>query len=98
MLLYSSNLRAKLVYGPPNRSAGGAALARHLFYNDYFKATSGFGWRGQHTIVFDHLVAPTAFYVSREDVEEWWRAIGAEDVVIGWHDKNSWRGFSRIGE
>jgi SAM-dependent methyltransferase len=85
----------KLVYGPLNRSAGGAALARHLFYNDYLYAISGFGWREQHTIVFDHLVAPTAFYIPRAEFEEWWRDIGASEVEISWHNKNSWRGTGR---
>ncbi|MCA1555885.1 MAG: methyltransferase domain-containing protein, partial [Acidobacteria bacterium] len=88
----------KLVYAPLNRSTGGAALARHLFYNDYLKSIAGFGWREQHTIVFDHLVAPTAFYISRAEFEEWWRDIEASDVEIGWHNQNSWRGFGRIGE
>jgi SAM-dependent methyltransferase len=88
----------KLVYGPLNRSAGGAALARHLFYNDYLRAISGFGWREQHTIVFDHLVAPTAFYISREEFEEWWSEIGASEVEIGWHNRNSWRGLGRKGD
>jgi SAM-dependent methyltransferase len=86
----------KLIYGPLNRSGRGSVLARHLFYNDYLNAISGFGWREQHTIVFDHLVAPTAFYISREEFEGWWREAGAEDVVVGWHNKNSWRGFGRL--
>jgi SAM-dependent methyltransferase len=83
-------LATKLVYGPLNRS--GSSLARHLFYNDYLNAISDFGWREQHTIVFDHLVAPTAFYISLEEFETWWRDIGASEVVISWHNKNSWRG------
>jgi SAM-dependent methyltransferase len=87
----------KLIYGPLNRSAGGAALARHLFYNDYLNTLSRFGWREQHTIVFDHLVAPTAFYISHEEFQEWWKEIGASDVSIGWHNKNSWRGMGRVG-
>lgn len=86
----------KLVYGPLNVSAGGAKLARHLFYNDYLNAIAGFGWREQHTIVFDHLVAPTAFYISREEFAEWWPEIDAQDVTISWHNRNSWRGFGRI--
>ena len=86
----------KLIYGPLNRSERGTALARHLFYNDYLSAISTFGWREQHTIVFDHLVAPTAFYISREEFEQWWKDIGASDMVIGWHNKNSWRGFGKI--
>lgn len=86
----------KLVYGPLNRSERGSALARHLFYNDYMRSISSFGWREQHTIVFDHLVAPTAFYVSRQEFEGWWEDIGATGVVIGWHNRNSWRGFGRL--
>jgi len=83
----------KLIYGPLNRSARGAALARHLFYNDYLNAISRFGWREQHTIVFDHLIAPTSFYISRAEFAEWWKAIHANEVTIGWHNQNSWRGF-----
>lgn len=86
----------KIVYGPLNRSHGGSRLARHLFYNDYLNAISPFGWREQHTIVFDHLVAPTSHYLRSEDFEEWWRDVNAEDVVIGWHNKNSWRGYGRL--
>jgi len=89
-------LATKLVYGPLNRSQRGAALARHLFYNDYLNAISKFGWREQHTIVFDHLVAPTSHYIRREEFEAWWRDIEAKEVAIGWHNKNSWRGFGRI--
>ncbi len=92
-LLYAAT---KLVYGPLNRSNTGSALARHLFYNDYLNAISRFGWREQHTIVFDHLVAPTSHYIRREEFEKWWVDIQANDVVIGWHNKNSWRGFGRI--
>jgi SAM-dependent methyltransferase len=86
----------KTIYGPLNRSAKGASVARHLFYNDYLKAISGFGWGEQHCIVFDHLVAPTAFYISREEFADWWRDIGIQDAEITWHNSNSWRGFGRV--
>jgi len=86
----------KLIYGPLNRSQRGASLAQQLFYNDYLKSIAPFGWREQHTIVFDHLVAPTAFYISREEFADWWREIGAGDVNISWHNRNSWRGFGLI--
>ena len=92
-LMYAAT---KLVYGPLGRSKQGASLARRLFYGDYMVAISDFGWREQHTIVFDHLVAPVAKYVTREEFESWWREIGASEVVIGWHNKNSWRGFGKI--
>lgn len=83
-------LATKLVYGPLNRN--GSSVAKRLFYNDYFNAIAPFGWREQHLIVFDHLVAPTAFYIPRAEFEEWWRELGARDVTISWHNKNSWRG------
>ncbi len=88
----------KMIYGPLNRSPRGAAIARHLFYNDYLAFVSAFNWREQHSIVFDHLVAPTAFYIPRGEFESWWKEVGAEDVSIGWHNKNSWRGFGRVSE
>jgi len=83
-------LATKLVYGPLNKN--GSSAARHLFYNDYFRAIAPFGWREQHLIVFDHLVAPTAFYIPRAEFEEWWSELGARDVTITWHNKNSWCG------
>lgn len=89
-------LATKLLYGPLNKSKRGATIAQRLFYNDYMSAIADFGWREQHTIVFDHLVAPTSFYIAREDFEEWWRDVKAEDVIITWHNKNSWRGVGKI--
>jgi hypothetical protein len=92
-LMYAAT---KLVYGPLNRSNPGSRFASHLFYNDYLNSISSFGWREQHTIVFDHLVAPTSHYIHHHEFQQWWRDIGAQDVVIEWHNKNSWRGFGRI--
>jgi SAM-dependent methyltransferase len=89
-------LATKLLYRPLNH-LGSGAIAQHFFYNDYLMAISGFGWREQHTIVFDHLIAPTAFYISRGEFEEWWNDIEASEVQISWLNKNSWRGFGKIG-
>ena len=83
-------LATKLIYRPLNKN--GSSLAKYLFYNDYLNSLTDFGWREQHNIVFDHLVAPTAFYISRAEFETWWRDVGARDVSISWHNKNSWRG------
>ena len=94
-LMYTAT---KLIYRPLNRSAGGTAIARHLFYNDYLNAISAFGWREQHSIVFDHLVAPTAFYIPRTEFESWWRDLQVKGYQITWHNKNSWRGFGQITE
>lgn len=86
----------KLIYGPLNRSPLRKAIAGKLFYNDYLSAISKFGWREHHTIVFDHLVAPTAYYIARDEFESWWKQLKATEVAIGWHNKNSWRGFGRL--
>ena len=86
---------SKIVFGPMSKSRLGSAIVKKLFYSDYLIAISRFGWREQHTIVFDHLVAPTAHYVMREQFERWWKDIGAQELVIGWHNRNSWRGFGR---
>ena len=55
----------------------------------------GFGGR-RGGVVFDHLVAPTAFYISKEEFEDWWKDAKAQDVEIVWHNSNSWCGFGRI--
>ncbi len=86
----------KGIYGPLNRSRKGREVASHLFYNDYLSAISVFDWREHHAIVFDHLIAPTAFYLTKDEFAQWWRTLGATDVRIGWHNKNSWRGFGKI--
>jgi len=87
-------LATRFIYGPLNRN--GSGLAKHLFYNDYLSSISTFGWREQHTIVFDHLVAPTAFYISRDEFDTWWRDLGGSEVLISWHNKNSWRGTGMV--
>lgn len=87
---------SKTVYGPLNRSAAGRSVARRLFYNDYMYNISRFGWREHHNIIFDHLVAPTQFYVAEEHFKKWWSDIGVTDVAISWHNRNSWRGTGRI--
>ncbi len=88
-------LTTKLVYGPLSRLGNGTA-ARKLFYGDYLSSLSRFGWREHHVIVFDHLVAPTAHYFTRAEFEKWWSGIEAREVKIGWHNRNSWRGFGRV--
>jgi SAM-dependent methyltransferase len=87
-------LTTKLAYRPLNAIA--KPVASKLFYNEYMNHLGTFGWREQHNIVFDHLVAPTAYYMSKPEFEEWWREIDAKDVEITWHNQNSWCGFGRM--
>jgi SAM-dependent methyltransferase len=88
-------LTTKLIYRPLN--AVSKPFASHLFYNEYLNHLGSFGWREQHNIVFDHLVAPTAFYISKDDFSNWWTEIAAEDIEVTWHNENSWCGFGKIG-
>ena len=88
-------LVTKLIYGPLSRLNNGN-FARRLFYGHYLSSLARFGWREQHSIVFDHLVAPTVHYLTRAEFEAWWQSINAQEVKIGWHNKNSWRGFGRV--
>ena len=87
---------SKFVFRPLSKLPLGKSVVNRLFYSDYLISIARFGWREQHTIVFDHLVAPTAHYISRPEFEKWWREISAEEIVIGWHNKNSWSGFGRM--
>jgi SAM-dependent methyltransferase len=88
-------LVTKGIYGPLSR-IGDGSFVRRLYYGNYLSYLARFGWREQHLIVFDHLVAPTVHYLTREEFETWWTGIKAEEVEIGWHNQNSWRGFGRV--
>jgi SAM-dependent methyltransferase len=73
-----------------------AQRARGLPYGDYLR------WLGErefgytHGVVFDHLVAPVAHYIRREEFECWFRRAGLVDVRITWRNRNSWRGVGRV--
>ena len=82
----------KLVYAPLR----GRAIGRRLFYGDYLGYISGFPFREIHNIVHDHLTAPIAYYISREEFTDWYREVNAKNVEISWHNRNSWRGFGIV--
>ncbi len=87
-------MASKLVYRPMNSAS--KSVADKLFYNEYINHLASFGWREQHNIVFDHLVAPTAFYISRSEFENWWTKLGISNAKITWHNENSWCGFGEL--
>ncbi len=41
-------------------------------------------------IVYDHLVAPVAYYLPREEVVSWGSSIDPAFSQIRWHNQNSW--------
>lgn len=87
--LYLAN---KLVYGP----AKGRLFGRTLPYGEYLSYIAPFPFREQRSIVFDHLVAPVAFYLRREEFEAWFARAGLQEVRIEHHNANSWRGFAQV--
>ena len=80
----------RLLYGP--------LKGRGLPYGQYLAYIAPFPFREQRSIVFDHLVAPVAFYIRREEFEGWFQRAGLSDVRIEHHNGNSWRGFARMPE
>jgi 2-polyprenyl-3-methyl-5-hydroxy-6-metoxy-1,4-benzoquinol methylase/uncharacterized protein YbaR (Trm112 family) len=86
----------KLVYRPANAANAPRWLRKTLPYNDYLAWLAQFGFRHNHHVVFDHLVAPVAFYLRREEFEAWFRGAGMEVINISWRNQNSWRGHGRF--
>ena len=82
----------KLLYRPLR----GTALKRALPYEPYLSYISDFPYREQRSIVFDHLVAPVASYLRRDEFAAWYQRAGLQEVSIEHHNANSWRGFGRL--
>ena len=78
------------------RPLHGTRLFERLPSHDYLYSLSGFSFRQNHSIVFDHLVAPTAFYLKRDEFEAWFIENGLENVEISWRNQNSWRGRGEV--
>ncbi len=82
----------KMLYRPTRANAIGKALP----YGPYLSYIADFPFREQRSIVFDHLVAPVAFYLRRDEFAAWFQRAGLSDVTIEHHNANSWRGFGRM--
>ena len=96
-VLSRSRLPAGVLFARPARTPlRRRSIGSRLFYADYLRYVAPFPFREIHTIVYDHLTAPTAFYIARAELARWCDDAGLEDVVIAWHNRNSWRGFGRI--
>lgn len=65
-----------------------------LFYKDYLMYVGSFPLRELETIVFDHLHPTHSHYIRRADFERWFE--DCDELVVGWHNRNSWRGFARV--
>ena len=70
------------VYQPLNQVSWLRPLRRVLFYNDYLIWLSRWRFREVHSIVFDHLVAPIAYYIRREEFASWFAEAGLPPPLI----------------
>ena len=84
----------KLVYRPANAAGWLKPLARRLPYNSYLSWLAQFGFRHNHHVIFDHLGAPTAFYIRREEFLGWFHKASLSEPLLSWRNQNSWRGFA----
>ncbi len=83
----------KLLYAPAKTRPG---LKRLLPYSEYLCSISGYTFAENFWNVFDQLVAPTAFYHSREEVVDWFSTADLQGVIIERHNGNSWRGTGLV--
>jgi SAM-dependent methyltransferase/uncharacterized protein YbaR (Trm112 family) len=86
------HLALMLVYRP----AAGRRTLGWLPYRPYLTWLSGFPFRHTHQVVFDHLGAPLARYLTREEVAGWIAGAGLVDPLITARNANSWRGTARV--
>lgn len=87
---------ARFIYRPVNRNKMLRPLRHLLIYNDYLAWLGQFGFRHNHHVVFDHLMAPVAFYLRRDEFERWFHDNGLEIIDLSWRNRNSWRGHGRV--
>jgi SAM-dependent methyltransferase len=81
----------KAVYHPLRTTR----IFRFLPSHAYLDSLAAFSFRQNYGIVFDHLTAPTAFYVKGSEFQEWFRRQGLEELEFSWRNENSWRGRGR---
>jgi SAM-dependent methyltransferase/uncharacterized protein YbaR (Trm112 family) len=90
------HLILKMVYRPANAAGATGWLRKILPYNDYLAWLGQFQFRHNHHVVFDHLVAPVAFYLRREEFAAWFHEAGVSVIDMSWRNRNSWRGHGRF--
>lgn len=87
-------LTAKLIARPYASLRRSMRSLPEMFYETYLNYIAQFDFHEINHIVFDHLTAPVAFYIPRQDVLRWFAQSGFEKSIVRWHNKNSWMGFA----
>jgi SAM-dependent methyltransferase len=79
----------ELVYRPIGK------LGIKPFYADYMHYLRDLGFAESQHIVYDHLIAPTATYQPRAEVERWFDSAGITTRSLTWVQKVSWAGVGK---
>lgn len=79
------------------RARRDARLAARLPYASYLMDLVPFPFREVRSIVFDQLMAPTAHYLRRDDVERCFSEAGLVRHAVSWHHRNSWAAWGTAG-
>jgi SAM-dependent methyltransferase len=69
--------------------------ADHLPYSEYFLYFSRMGFGTFWGTVYDKLVPPVSFYLSRDELRGWLRAAGLVEIVLKHRNRNSWSCLAR---
>lgn len=80
-----------LFYRPANRLLW---LKRLLPYSSYLCSISGYSFRENFSIVFDHLLPEIAFYIREDEFRSWFADAKLLNPTITRRYNNSWRGFA----
>jgi len=81
---------AQSIYKPWHAMQQKISFLPPLFYQAYLLYISRFDFEEIDNIVYDHLVAPVAYYLSREEVKSWGDFSPFLITKLRWHNQNSW--------
>jgi SAM-dependent methyltransferase len=95
-LLYWLSLPPSAALAAVARLYASTPLGDVLPYRDYIRRLAPLPLREVHSIVFDQLVTPIAYYLPEDEVRRWFDVAGLSDVTIAWHNRNSWRGSGTV--
>ena len=84
---------AKLFYKPLSNMDPPKILTKMLPQWHFFNYIANFNLRIAHSIIFDQLLAPVAFYHTKEEVQKWFEDNKIQNTIISARNFNSWRGF-----
>jgi len=88
------HLVLKLLYAPVDRADGVTSTRSWLPYK-YLFWLSRFSFRHTHLVIFDHLVAPKADYLKRDEFAAWFDRAGLVGAILTSRNENGWRGNGR---